>query len=137
MTSIISTSLSFSCKSSFKVSVTTTLVSSFSLSFASCIKIQFLREYCLFLSMTLFKSSIFFIYLSCIFFQLIDFFLFLSVISLQFVKHFIVKFHRFIKVSKLAFTFNLVILRHRIHFTNFYFSLDIFHTIDKNMKTLR
>ena len=52
--------LSFSCKRSFKVSVKTVSVSSFSLSFTSCNKIQFLGKYCSCLSMTLFKSSIFY-----------------------------------------------------------------------------
>ena len=54
----ISISVSFSCKSSFKVSVTTVFVSSFSLSSTPSTKIQFLHKYCSCLSMTLFKSSI-------------------------------------------------------------------------------
>ena len=54
----ISISVRFSCKSSFKVPGTTVLVSSFSLSFTPCNKIQFLRECCSYLSMTVFKSSI-------------------------------------------------------------------------------
>ena len=61
----------------------------------------------------------------------------LAFISRQFVKLFIAKFYRFNKVSKLTFTFDLVILWHLIHFPGFfYFSLNIFHTIE-NMWTLR
>ena len=129
----ISTSVSFSCKSSFKVSVTTTSVPSFSLPLhhaPECSFYESIAHACQSLNL----NHQFFIHLSCCFFQFIDFLLFLSVISPQFVKLFIVKFYRFKKVSKLAFTFNLVILRHLIQLRNFfYFSFNIFHTIDKNM----
>ena len=60
MTSIyINIYVSFSCKGSFKVSVSTTLVSSFLFAFTLCTKIQFLRECRSCLSITLFKSLIF------------------------------------------------------------------------------
>ena len=50
----ISTSVSFSCKSSFKVSVRTISVSSYWLSFTPCTKMKFLQKHCSCLSMTLF-----------------------------------------------------------------------------------
>ena len=53
-------SVSFSWKSSFKISVTTVSGSSFSLSFTPYHKIQILREYCSFLLITLYKSSFFY-----------------------------------------------------------------------------
>ena len=44
------------------------------------------------------------------------------------------KFYWFDKVSELAFSFNLGVLSHLIRATNFlYVSLNIFHTVDKNM----
>ena len=125
----ISISVSFSRKSSFKVSVTKVSISSFHFPSHHAAKYSFCMSITL-ACQWLYLNHQFFIHLSCLFFQLIDFLLFLSVISLQLVKIFIVKFYRFSKVSKLAFIFNLVILCHLIHFPNFfYFSVNICHTI--------